>query len=227
MKICSEDIKKKAYELGADLCGVASVDRFNDAPKGFHPTDVMPRCKSVIVIASKFLNSTLYAQSTIPYTTVRNELSARMNTMAVRLSEFLESRGSIAVPMNSIGPDEWDVDEKKFRGIISLKHAAVLAGLGEMGKNTLLVNSRFGNMIWLSAVFCAEELEPDPLVTDKLCLNGCDLCLTSCPVNALDGISINQEACRNNAFGEHNGGDWRIKCYICRKVCPNCLGTRS
>jgi hypothetical protein len=29
---------------------------------------------------------------------------------------------------------------------LSLKHAAVLAGRGMMGKNTLLVNDRFGNM---------------------------------------------------------------------------------
>lgn len=224
MNISVEDIKTKAYTYGANLCGIASIDRFSEAPKGFHPTDVLSTCKSVIVVASKFLNSSLYAQSTVPYTTVRNELSAKMNGIALHLSEYLEDRGDIAIPMNSIGPDEWDANTNKVRGIISLKHAAVQAGLGEIGKNTLLVNEQYGNMLWFSAVFSSLELPPDPLVTKKLCLEGCTLCIDSCPVNALDGISMNQRACFDNAFGTHNGGEWRIKCYQCRKVCPNCLG---
>lgn len=38
------EIKKIMYTLGADLCGVASIDRFDGAPKGFHPLDVMSSC---------------------------------------------------------------------------------------------------------------------------------------------------------------------------------------
>ena len=218
------EIKKAAYNFGADLCGIASIDRFMDAPEGFHPTDVLPSCQSVIVLASRFLKSTLHAKSTVPYTTVRNELSTKMNHMAVKLSEYLEDHEAIAIPMNSTGPDEWDAKTNKFRGIISLKHAAVQAGLGKIGKNTLLVNDKYGNMIWLSAVFVGEHLEPDPIAPYEGCIENCSLCLDSCPVKALDGISINQPLCRNHAFGEHNGGEWRIKCYICRKICPNCTG---
>lgn len=220
------EIKKRASEYGADLCGIASIDRFREAPKGYHPTDVLPSCQSVIVLASRFLKSTLDAKSTVPYTTVRNELSTKMNHLAVELSEYLEDHGIVAIPMNSTGPDEWDAKTNKFRGIISLKHAAVLAGLGKIGKNTLLVNDKYGNMIWLSAVFVGEHLEPDPIAPYEGCIENCSLCLDSCPVKALDGISINQPLCRNYAFGEHNGGEWRIKCYICRKVCPNCTGIR-
>jgi epoxyqueuosine reductase len=227
MSICSADVKKVASEFGADLCGIASIERFIEAPKGFHPSDILPMCQSVIILASHFLKSTLYAKSTIPYTTVRNELSTKMNGLAIRVSEYLEERGAIAVPMNSIGPDEWDAETNKFRGIISLKHAAVLAGLGKLGKNTLLINEQYGNMLWLSGVFTAAELEPDPLVTYEGCLTNCKLCLEACPVNALDGITIQQQVCKENAFGEHNGGEWRIKCYSCRKVCPNCFGISS
>lgn len=221
------EIKQKAYELGADLCGVASVDRFKEAPEGFHPLDVLPSCQSVIVLASRFLKSALEAKSTVPYTTVRNELMAQMNHRAFVLSEYLEDHGAVAIPMNSTGPDEWDAKTNKFRGIISLKHAAVLAGLGTMGKNTLLVNDKYGNMIWLSGVFVGEALPADPLASYEGCIPNCRLCLDSCPVKALDGISINQPLCKNHAFGEHNGGEWRIKCYICRKVCPNRSGIKK
>ncbi len=44
----SHKVKEIMYSLGADLCGIASIDRFADAPAGYHPLDVLPTCKSVI-----------------------------------------------------------------------------------------------------------------------------------------------------------------------------------
>lgn len=43
------DLRKKVLEMGADLCGFAGVDRFKDAPEGFHPNDLYKDCRSVIV----------------------------------------------------------------------------------------------------------------------------------------------------------------------------------
>ncbi|MCX7710853.1 MAG: epoxyqueuosine reductase [Clostridia bacterium] len=226
MSITASTVKEVAFDLGADLCGIAQIERFEDAPAGFHPKDVLPDCRSVIVFGVRFLKSSLYAKSTIPYTTVRNELSSRLNSIAVKLSEYLEDQGTAAVPMNTTGPDEWDEKTQKLRGIISLKHAAVQAGLGKIGKNTLLVNDKFGNMIWLNGVFVAEALEADPVAEYSGCIENCRLCLNSCPVKALDGISMDQQKCWNHAFGEHNGGEWRIKCFTCRKICPNGLGIK-
>lgn len=45
--------------MGADLCGIADPKALCGAPKGFHPFDVMPECKSVIVIAQSFPAATL------------------------------------------------------------------------------------------------------------------------------------------------------------------------
>jgi epoxyqueuosine reductase QueG len=220
----SSDVKNLAAELGADLCGIAPLDRFVNAPKGYHPTDVLPGCRSVIVVALRFPVSTLEARSTIPYTVVRNDLSAAIDRLTVRLSLKLESCGVTAVPVGAIGPDEFDAETGKFRGIISLKHAAELAGLGKIGRNTLLINDRYGNMIWLGAVITTAALVPDPLSGYEACVEGCSLCLDSCPVNALDGVSMDQRRCHEYAFGPLNGGEWRIKCYTCRKICPHCKG---
>ena len=44
----NKEIKKLCRSFGADLVGVASVERFVNAPKGYHPTNVMPTAKSVI-----------------------------------------------------------------------------------------------------------------------------------------------------------------------------------
>ena len=56
--INSEKTKKKLVQKGADICGIASINRFDDAPKGFHPCDIFPDCRSVIVFASHFPLST-------------------------------------------------------------------------------------------------------------------------------------------------------------------------
>jgi epoxyqueuosine reductase len=222
--VSSADVKKYATELGVNLCGIAPAHRFENAPEGFHPRDVLPECQSVIVLACKFLKSTLFAKSTIPYTDVRNNLSRRMDGLAINLAYQLEAKGVLAIPINSIGPTEWDARTNKSRGIISLKHAGELAGLGKIGKNTLLINAQYGNMVWLSAVLVSVALEPDPLAPYEGCIPNCDACLESCPIQALDGVSMNQKACWEYAFGKHNGGEWRIKCFTCRKVCPCCVG---
>ena len=41
-----EKIKDIFINLGADVCGMANIDRFTDAPKGFHPTDIYDECKN-------------------------------------------------------------------------------------------------------------------------------------------------------------------------------------
>lgn len=45
----SNDIKQILYDMDANLCGIASIDRFYESPNGFHPFDVLPACKSVVM----------------------------------------------------------------------------------------------------------------------------------------------------------------------------------
>lgn len=232
MSISSQNVKQISADLGADLCGIASIGRFNGAPKGYNPGDVLPGCKSVIVLARHSVNSTLLANSTIPYSVMRDHILDRMSTMAIQLSDILESKGVTAIPVGSTEPTILDLENRKLRGIISLKHAAVFAGLGKMGKNTLLINDKYGNMLWLSAVLTLAELDPDPIAPYESCIEDCRLCLETCPVKALDGISIDQGKCGRYAFGDemvgpaHVGGQ-RIKCNTCRKVCPHGLGIKA
>ena len=48
-------IKDCAIAAGADLCGIASVERFQDAPKEMHPLTLFPEAKTVIVFANRIL----------------------------------------------------------------------------------------------------------------------------------------------------------------------------
>ena len=49
--VTSEGVKRLAKQLGADLCGIASMDRFEGAPKEQDPRYIQPTAKSCIVLA--------------------------------------------------------------------------------------------------------------------------------------------------------------------------------
>jgi epoxyqueuosine reductase len=218
-------VKDWAYRLGADICGIAPADSFAGAPSGFHPADICEGCRSVIVFASRFPAGCLYSSSPSPYTFVRNRMVERLDAISSALSEALENTGVLSVPIPSSEPyDFWDADRRHGRGILSLKHAGVLAGLGVMGKNTLLINDRFGNMVWLGAVLVSEELAADQPVTYTGCAENCTLCLDSCPQKALDGTTIDQRRCRERSMSSTEGGGWVLTCNICRTVCPSVTG---
>ncbi|MGA2670865.1 MAG: epoxyqueuosine reductase [Dehalococcoidia bacterium] len=219
--LSSKTIKKKIIQYGADICGVAPVARFVDAPKGFHPCDIYPDCRSVVVFASHFPLSTLQAKTNAPYTLVRNRMVDKVDWTSFHVCSELETEGIVSIPIPSAEPYEyWDAGRNHGRGILSLKHAGFLAGLGVFGENTLLINEKFGNMIWLGAVLVSIDLEPDPIASYEGCIAGCTLCIDSCPQHALDGITINQKLCRERSNSCTDGGGLVLSCNICRKVCP-------
>jgi epoxyqueuosine reductase len=223
----SISIKEIAYSLSFDLCGIAPVDRFSGAPDGFHPNDIYKNCKSVIVFAKVIPNSSLYASSFIPYSHLGSVIIQELDNLTVKFARKLEELGIEAVPIPSDDPYEyWEPDRLYGRAILSLRHAGRLAGLGILGKNTLLINNKFGNMIQLGAILVNIDLVGDPLAKYEGCLVDCELCLNSCPKGALDGKTVNQSLCRSHSIYEHEKGYILKKCNTCRKVCPNALGIK-
>ena len=222
----SQEIKQRMRALGADLCGVAPLERLGGAPEGFHPTDVLPTCRSVIAFACRFPAGTLACRSDIPYTIVRNILSDRLDKMAVQLCADLEVEGVLAVPTGTIGPTEYDERTDRWRNIVSAKHCAEAAGLGVIGLNTLLITPEFGNMVWLGAILTEAELEPDEPLKIDYCAD-CDLCVKACPVQAVGVPELKQTVCSGYCFNHQGKGEWRIVCHKCRDACPHCFGAKN
>ncbi|MGI6068842.1 MAG: 4Fe-4S binding protein [Blautia sp.] len=221
----SNQVKEILYALGADLCGVASIERFDHAPKGYHPLDVLPTCKSVISFGCRFPVGTLICKSHTPYTRVRNSITPKMDAIALDFCIEMEKRQAVCVPIPT-NESQWDCNTDRWRSVVSQKHAAQAAGLGTIGRHSLLITPEFGSMIWLGMVLCEQELEPDEL-KESIC-NNCNLCVEACPVNALEDPEVKQQTCWDFAFGEDDKEkSWRISCHRCRDICPYHLGEQN
>jgi epoxyqueuosine reductase QueG len=117
---------------------------------------------------------------------------------------------------------------------IDLKKAAVLAGLGTLGRNNLLLSPRFGPRLRLVAVFTNAPLPCDPRLPEALC-HGCDRCVSACPFGALSAAGFDRPRCVGGLGGfdqpphvlerqrqvERRIGDCTfIQCIRCMRACP-------
>lgn len=223
-----EQIKQYVLSLGADVCGVANIDRFAGAPAGFHPRDIFPGCRSVLVFGIALPRGLTKVEPRLIYGHFNYGSCPEVDWLAFRAAKEMERLGGgYAVPLPSDGPYEfWDAEKLEGRGLVSMKHAAVLAGLGTLGKNTLLLNEDYGNMLTLGAVLTELDLASDPPAAG-ICLETCDLCIRNCPARALDGQRVDQKKCRQNTYGTNARGFATVNCNKCRAICPMRFGRRN
>ena len=226
--ISPEEIKFLVLDLGADKCGIASSDRFSSAPIGFRPTDIWSKCKSIVVFLKKLPSEVILAENPVTYSHTACLVYSALDQIGMKLCSELEHLNIKTVPVPTDVPYlYWNQENMHGMGIISLRHTAFYAGLGILGRNTLLINREFGNMVYIGAVLIDIDAEPDPIVNDFTCPSDCTLCLDACPIQALNGVTVNQKLCREISCPQHPRG-WDIySCNECRKVCPYRNGVKS
>ncbi|MGQ9722584.1 MAG: 4Fe-4S binding protein [Candidatus Jordarchaeum sp.] len=202
--------------MGKFRTTVAEAYRFQEAPEGYRPNDILKDARSVVVLAIPLLKGVLRKAPSREYFLNYFMVNHELNSIALQLGCFLESEGFEAVPVPASYP--YNVDENK--GDLSHRHAAVLAGIGVLGKNNLLITKNYGPRVRLVSIVTNAPLKGDEPLNQNFC-QGCEACIKSCPVNALISGYIDKEKCVRQL--RKNGKELKINeliCGVCIRVCP-------
>jgi len=110
------------------------------------------------------------------------------------------------------------------------RELAVAAGLGWVGKHTLLIHPVRGSWLLLGGVLTTLELEPARAAVDDHC-GTCTRCIDACPTDAITPYSVNASRCVSYLTIERRQpipqpleaglGDWLLGCDVCQEVCPH------
>ena len=223
-----EKIRELVIKAGADVCGFASIDRFDSVEAGFGPLDIWPDCRTVICLGVALPKGLYCVPSRMIYARYNELVCDMADNVALRSVKEIEKLGITAVPLPSDGPyDYWDAEKKKGKGLVSIKEMAVECGLGSIGKNTMLINPKFGNRLNIGVIFIDYELESDPYAED-ICIPGCTRCIENCPGHAIgENGRVNQLLCREQTYHQTERGFSVVDCNRCRTMCPVRFGAES
>lgn len=127
-------------------------------------------------------------------------IAEELDGAAVRLATLLEAEQVPARPVPLYLPVM--IRKGKVQGVVRLKHVAAAAGIGSLGRNTVLFAPGFGPRLLLSGVVTAlptgktgELRRSEPRPQTPAC-DGCGRCVAVCPEGALGPDGVDAFRCR-------------------------------
>jgi epoxyqueuosine reductase len=240
-------LKSRAAEIGFDLCGIARAEKHprlsrlaewlsqgrhgdmtylaDSLDERLDPVRVLPTVRSIVSLACVYNTDQPYSTETTAghaaiaryawgddyHDVLRQRLRALVEWMAGAAGPGFEAFSCV---------DSGPVQERVF---------AEQAGLGWIGKNTCLINSRLGSWVFLSEILTNAELACDPPGVDQC--GTCTRCLDACPTGAIvEPYAVDATRCLSYLTIESRGSvdesarPWIAQqvygCDICQDVCP-------
>jgi epoxyqueuosine reductase len=189
------------------------------------PQEVLPGAQSVIVLATNYYPGDPPEKpfASIPARVSRyawgRDYHRVIEGRLKQLEGFIKLKGDPNVKCRSY------VDH----GPVLEKSLARDAGLGFIGKNTLLITESFGSWVFLSVILTTLALTPGQPKTSQC--GSCRLCLDACPTDAFTApFVLDARRCISYLTIENKNeipdrlksrmGNWIFGCDICQEVCP-------
>jgi epoxyqueuosine reductase len=240
-----EKIKTKSKQLGFILAGVASCEppthysNFEEwLAEGNHgtmnylaeersrirrtnPKQILPECKSILVLALPYSSFILPPSSfRIASYALGDDYHEIIPPRLKQIVDFIEEQVGHPIP-NRYYTDTGPILEREL---------AHRAGLGWIGKNSMLIHPRFGSTFLLAEILLGIDLEPDKAIITDHC-GTCTRCITACPTQAiLPNRTLDARRCTSYLTIENKDdipdelrpqmGNWVFGCDICQMVCP-------
>ncbi len=175
-------IKEFSLGLGVDAVGFASAEDYK-CSKTAPLTDFMPKVRSMVVLGYREPDGAIdspVARISMASRLALMDLSKKNNFL---IAKFIENQFDAKAAFVLVS---YPLDSKKGPvGDISLRHAAVAAGLGVFGRHNLVIHPIFGTRIIFTAILTTLPLDSDSPVREDLC-SRCNLCVEKCPAGALE-----------------------------------------
>ncbi|MFP4105820.1 MAG: 4Fe-4S binding protein [Phycisphaerae bacterium] len=193
----TERLHAAAGQAGADIVGIAPIERFEDVAAEHHPLSIFPECRSVIVLGKRIVRGCLRGveegtQMLLYHAFAVNWLPDRfMALTTVRVASWLEDQRWEAVPLPDLPVEVPPMGVPAKEGnpapnvMVDFIDAAVRAGLGEIGLTGELMTPQFGHRQRVQLILTDAELEPTPMLDGSVC-DRCGACAEACPLNAID-----------------------------------------
>jgi epoxyqueuosine reductase len=238
-------VKNHARALGFDSVGVTTLDPtphqdvfaawldagmagtmtylHRQAAKRWEPGKILPGASHVIMLTANY-----HRPDPIPrigYGLVAKYARGRDYHVVLRAPlEELTRR------ILDLGPDGTIAKPYVDAGPVPERELAQRAGLGWIGKNTMLIDPRRGSFHFLASILTNLDLAIDPPFDSDHC-GTCRRCLDACPTDAFpEERVLDSRRCISYLTIEHRGGiapelqeglDGRIfGCDACQDVCP-------
>lgn len=216
------DIQKIVSDLGGTFIGFSNVyDKLPESLKKY------PFAITIGVHLLESIIDEIEDKPTFNYFNHYRSVNSLIDHITLRIALYIQDIGykayTIAASQSVPNADQ------PYSGVFPHKTAAVLAGLGWIGKNGLFISKDYGPTVRLGTVLTNMEFELTAAVLSSKCIE-CNRCVASCPAMALTGNCweegcdrervVDAKACSeymNTKFKHIGRGS---VCGVCIKVCP-------
>lgn len=215
-------LEDKLKEWGASLVGFSDVDEKLPAALKKYPYAV-----SVGVRLSDAIIDEIKDKPTFTYFHHYRTVNTLIDQLTLRGMLFIQEAGykAMAVPASQTVNDA----DKAHFGLFQHKTAAVMAGLGWIGRSGLFISSCCGPRLRLGTILTDMPLKPAGESMKQNC-GDCRLCVQSCPAMALTGNCwedgcdrsrlVDVNACSSYMTSKFKHIGRGAVCGICVRVCP-------